>query len=273
MKNGIFLVIFLFLSGIHISKACPTIDSINITPSTCLYTADGSLVINISGGTGPFQFSIDGGQTLSASNTFTNLAPGTYIIVVESSLPCTVLDTVTVGAGSFLSASISVSSTSGFIPMTVDFTNSSFSFSGSQWDFGDGTGTVNAADTSHTYTTAGTYTATLSVSDGACTSTATVIITVNGTSSMIIPNVFSPNNDDVNDFFYPDAIGIKTMNGIIYNRYGEIVYEWNGTKGSWDGYTFPAGVPCPAGTYYYEIHAEGSDGVVYDEKGILTLLR
>lgn len=273
MKNRFFLVVFLILSGLNFSGACPVIDSINITPSTCLYTADGILVINISGGTAPFQFSIDGGQTFSASNTFTNLAPGTYFIVIESSLPCTIIDTATIGASSFLSAAIGVSSTSGFIPMSVDFTNESFSFTGSQWDFDDGTAPVSAVDTNHIYTTAGTYTTILTVTDGSCTSTDSVIITVKGTSSMTIPNVFSPNYDDVNDFFQPDAIGIKTMTCIIYNRYGEVVHEWNGTKGSWDGYTFPAGVPCPEGTYYYEIYAEGYDSVIYDEKGILTLLR
>lgn len=273
MKRGVFLVVFLMSFGADLSKACPILDSINVTPSTCLYTTDGSLVINISGGTGPFQFSIDGGQTYSATNTFTNLSPGTYFIVIESSLPCTVIDTVTVGANSFLSASITVSDISGFIPMTVDFINSSFSFSGSQWDFGDGAGAIIAVDTSHTYSTAGTYTTTLSVTDGVCTSTATVIITVGGTSSLIIPNVFSPNNDDVNDYFKPSGIGIKTMTCVIYNRYGETVHQWNGNEGSWDGYTFPSGVPCPDGTYYFEIYAEGYDGVVYDQKGYLTLLR
>ncbi|MFZ5551962.1 MAG: gliding motility-associated C-terminal domain-containing protein [Bacteroidota bacterium] len=273
MKNGIFLLVLLMSLVINRSVACPTIDSINVTPATCLNTADGMIVINISGGTAPFQFSIDGGTTFNASNTYTNLAPGTYIIVVQSAAPCSVIDTVTVGASSFLSASLSVSTISGFFPLTVDFSNSSFSFSSSQWDFGDGTPVVSVTDTSHTFTSAGTYTTTLTVTDGACTSTATVIITVGGTSSLTIPNVFSPNLDDINDIFQPAGVGIKIMTATIYNRYGEIVHVWNGPNGFWDGFTFPSGIKCSEGTYYYEIYAEGYDGVVYDEKGILTLLR
>ncbi len=45
-------------------------------------TADGEIFISLTGGLGPFQFSIDGGQTFSDDNLFDNLPSGEYDIVV-----------------------------------------------------------------------------------------------------------------------------------------------------------------------------------------------
>jgi gliding motility-associated-like protein len=56
----------------------------------------------------------------------------------------------------------------------------------------------------------------------------TVFVICNG-ANVFIPNTFSPNNDGVNDIFYPRGTGlfsIKTMR--IFNRWGEVVYEKNG---------------------------------------------
>ena len=50
---------------------------------------DGSITINSSNGTEPYQYSIDGGQTFLSSNTFNNLAAGIYDIIVEDALGCT----------------------------------------------------------------------------------------------------------------------------------------------------------------------------------------
>jgi gliding motility-associated-like protein len=65
-----------------------------------------------------------------------------------------------------------------------------------------------------------------------------------------IPNAFSPNNDGVNDhwdiealYTYPDC------SLIVYNRYGQQVYQSTGYPKPWDGsYN---GSPLPPGTYYY----------------------
>jgi len=67
-----------------------------VTDQTCGNT-DGQIVVNsVSGGSGPFQYSINGGA-FQASNTFSNLTAGTYIIRVDDAAGCIqIVDTVVV---------------------------------------------------------------------------------------------------------------------------------------------------------------------------------
>ena len=50
------------------------------------------------------------------------------------------------------------------------------------------------------------------------------------------------------------------------------MYNWNGIKGGWDGYT-TSGIECPAGVYHYIVEAKGFDGKDYKLKSNLTLIR
>lgn len=88
-----------------------------------------------------------------------------------------------------------------------------------------------------------------------------------------IPNVFTPNNDGINDVFRPTYVGIKNVNGYIYNRWGEIIYQWWGVKGYWDGHTLPAGVKVPEGTYFYIVKAYSFTDEELTKSGFVTLKR
>jgi gliding motility-associated-like protein len=89
------------------------------------------------------------------------------------------------------------------------------------------------------YTT--TYTVVVK-NNGGCTASdqLTVNVLCNG-ANMFIPNTFSPNNDGMNDLFYPRGSGIFTIKRIkIFNRWGEIVFEKgniqaNDLSKAWDG--------------------------------------
>jgi gliding motility-associated-like protein len=92
-----------------------------------------------------------------------------------------------------------------------------------------------------------TYTLTV-VSSSCGTTTSQVFVRVY--KKITIPNTFSPNNDGVNDvwnikelFTYPDCALM------VYNRYGQQVFQSTGYTNPWDG-TYK-GSPLPAGTYYY----------------------
>jgi gliding motility-associated-like protein len=69
---------------------------------------------------------------------------------------------------------------------------------------------------------------------------------------IIIPNTFSPNNDGINDYWNIDALVTYPGSSIlIFNRYGQQVYQSTGYARPWDG-TYN-GSPLPQGTYYYII--------------------
>ncbi|MFI5195658.1 MAG: gliding motility-associated C-terminal domain-containing protein [Chitinophagales bacterium] len=113
-----------------------------------------------------------------------------------------------------------------------------------------------------------------------------VKVTINGCSTsdtiivekdcyMDIPNVFTPNGDGVNDYFYPRQYltrGLTTFNMTIYNRWGQVVFQTTTLDGrGWDG-TFN-GVPQPEGVFVYLIDATFKDGQKEHHQGNVTLLR
>ena len=90
-----------------------------------------------------------------------------------------------------------------------------------------------------------------------------------------LPNVFTPNGDGVNDYFYPRQLLTKGMTSFsmnIYNRWGQLVYQTSSLDGrGWDG-NFN-GQPQPEAVYVYIIDAGFKDGQVEHHQGNLTLLR
>lgn len=92
------------------------------------------------------------------------------------------------------------------------------------------------------------------------------------TANIIIPNIFSPNNDNTNDFFKITSTKITSLNCRIYNRWGILVGELKNVNDVWDGRT-TAGLECISGVYYYVLNAMGEDGKEYDEKGVIQLIK
>lgn len=84
-------------------------------------------------------------------------------------------------------------------------------------------------------------------------------------SNIIIPNVFTPNFDSINDVFKPYLDEIEELNFSIYNRYGIIIFETNRVNGFWDGRT-TSGEPCQDGVYFCILNAVGIEGKKYKEK-------
>jgi gliding motility-associated-like protein len=94
-----------------------------------------------------------------------------------------------------------------------------------------------------------TYTLTATTRDG-CTASDTVRVVV--LKELVIPNVFSPNGDNINDTWIIEYILRYPSAKIdIFNRYGQKVYSTVGYSKAWDG-TYN-GNPLPVGTYFYVI--------------------
>ena len=70
-------------------------------------------------------------------------------------------------------------------------------------------------------------------------------------STIQLYNVFSPNDDGVNDVFSFDYDGYETMNWTLYDRWGTQIFTNNGDSNlSWDG-TLGNGAQASEGVYYY----------------------
>lgn len=131
---------------------------------------------------------------------------------------------------------------------------------------------VSRTDASHRFTfkEAGTYAVQLTTENAWCTHTDSVVIKVSE-SAIYAPNVFTPNGDGINDEFRVAYRSIIEFQCWIYNRWGAKVYEWNDPQKGWDGTI--NGRPASQGAYFYVIRALGSDGIVYNLKGDINLLR
>ena len=90
-----------------------------------------------------------------------------------------------------------------------------------------------------------------------------------------IPNVFSPNGDGVNDYFFPRqflAKGLTTFSMNIYNRWGQLIFTTTALDGrGWDGKFNSESQP--EGVYVYVIDATFKDGQKEHHQGNVTLLR
>ncbi|HSY76958.1 MAG TPA: gliding motility-associated C-terminal domain-containing protein, partial [Bacteroidia bacterium] len=90
--------------------------------------------------------------------------------------------------------------------------------------------------------------------------------------TIYIPNVFTPNNDGINDVFHVTMGGMKTYYIEIFNRWGERLFMANSPNIDWDGRS-SAGVDESDGIYYYVIKAADYTGKQYNFQGYLQLIR
>jgi len=177
---------------------------------------------------------------------------GVYTVVVTDNITgCAATQTVPVTSTSVLAA-FTQNTITGVSPLTVNFTNQSVGATTYSWNFGNGTSSLS--DPSNVFTT-GTYTVTLISMNGACTSTADVIIIVKN-SIGLIPEVFTPNGDGKNDVFEISGLDSYPNNSLqIFNRWGNPVYTAKPYKNDWDGTPNTAGKTgsskLPTATYFY----------------------
>lgn len=110
-------------------------------------------------------------------------------------------------------------------------------------------------------------------SAGGCSASDTIHI---GKSCLLdIPNIFSPNGDGVNDYFFPRDVlarGLLSFRMQIFNRWGQLIYESKSLSDrGWDG--THNGQPIPPGVLVYSIRAVFRNGVSEHYYGNVTLIR
>ncbi|MEO8762341.1 MAG: PKD domain-containing protein, partial [Bacteroidia bacterium] len=235
------------------------------------------------------------GDSTKLSSTGTNWvwSPSTGLSCVNCQYPkaspsATTIYTVTASSGACTSSAtqtvvVNQSATALFgttgliipgIPQTINFANISLNANGYSWNFGDNSGNIIATNPAHTYNAAGTYTVTLiAYSANGCNDTTNSLLSVTDTAGLTMPNVFTPNGDGINDYFIPNAHGLKTLDCTIYDRWGVKITDLDlSTQQYWDGHT-TAGLACSDGTYFYTLKATDVNGKSYSLKGFIQLIR
>ena len=142
---------------------------------------------------------------------------------------------------------------------------------GYQWNFGDGNSS-NMANPLNTYALSGVYNVTLTANNGPCVGSATNQVIVYGPESVIEPiNVITPNGDNVNDVFDLNLVGYKNLQGVILNRWGNVMAILTLGSITWDGTS--NGKLADEGVYFYQFEVEGFSGKKDFHQGFLHLYR
>ena len=129
---------------------------------------------------------------------------------------------------------------------------------------------------SQTYlvTESGTYS--VGIDNGFCSTSGSIDIElIAGLSNLesLVPNVFTPNSDNMNDLFRINSNSAVQGSMQVYNRWGTLVHEDSGSFTSWDGKI--NGKDAGAGVYFYIIQVNPGCSEVPDTEldGTVTLFR
>jgi gliding motility-associated-like protein len=179
-----------------------------------------------------------------------------YSIMVTDSVRCKIDDTFQVSALPLPKIDFT------YIPEAVYYQNPVVTFTNSTtdaslwlWDFGDSTSSI-LENPIHTFTAVRSYDVTLHVTgNNGCVDSLTQVIDVKEVQ-LVIPNVFTPNGDGINDTFVITDLDKYISNSfVVYTRWGKKVYEKNNyISGEWDGRNLSDG------TYYFVLKCTGYFG-------------
>ena len=144
----------------------------------------------------------------------------------------------------------------------VLFTNSSIGDQISAWDwyFIDNKGNIsNQQNTTYFFKDAGTYPVALVVKNiWGCADTVVKALKIEEDLTIYIPDVFTPNGDGLNETFLPVLRSIKHYNLMIFNRWGEKLFETNDLNQGWNGIFND--VDCPNDVYVWKILISATNG-------------
>lgn len=143
------------------------------------------------------------------------------------------------------------------------------------WDFGDGTQrTFSAGDNvQHTYADTGQYVIALYLeNEGGCQDSAFIPLCVEPAQTLFVPNAFTPNGDGLHETFRAKGIGIVEFRMMVFNRWGEKLFESNSMDVGWDGTYQGEKVMNDVYTYLIAYRDISSPELKY-KKGVVAVVR
>lgn len=112
--------------------------------------------------------------------------------------------------------------------------------------------------------------------EAGCSSSATSIISIFENATIFIPNAFSPDGNELNQYFQIEGnkIDPSDFSMQIFNRWGELIFESNNIEIGWNGNYGPNNTAAPSGVYTYQVRYR-FDGMQESKtiQGHLSLLR
>jgi len=244
--------------SVEVEVSEPEIMSMNIaglSNISCFDANDASLSYTANGGTPPYSCEWNNG---ASSDALHNLSPGEYSIIVTDANECELLyDTIFIEQPIELKADYTIKnpeywdSNDGSIEIEPSGGTSPYSYYFTNID-GERINKTNALGS-------GDYILYLS-DENQCLLIDTLSLGADYEVKLIIPNTFTPNNDNKNDVFLVKSLSPLSYYSIsIRSRWGQKLFESNDIYNSWDGKY--KGRVCSPGVYYYQIQYQSRDKI------------
>ena len=247
--------------GVH---QLPEITSIATTPDTCGYNT-GTITAQAQG-VSPLNYALNG-STPQTDSIFNALANGNYNLMIVDGNGCTASQTAVVENINITQAQFTATPNIGTAPTEVEFINQSTDATNAIWYIlSDTFYTQNA---NYTFTDTGLYNMMLVAYNNTlnCSDTAFGEVQIVPPLYINIPNVITPNYDQINDVFSIDIEGAKGISCSIFNRWGNQILSFEQpmspylqTLNIWDAITTDNTIYSD-GTYFYVIYVITPTGI------------
>ncbi len=258
--------------------------SLDYTDVTCNGEGDGTItIVNPMGGNGDYSYSFSGGA-FGTESSFTGLQDGEYIIVMEDSSGsgCQSTQIATINEPGLLVLDLGPpvqTNLGNEVSFSIEDQLGDFVIDNIEWTVGGEvicsnptcTSIIIEANENTNITVEATY-------NGGCIADDLTQILVTQVVDVVIPNVFSPNNDGNNDVFYVNSDDVEAVISMrVYDRWGELVFasEENHPASDpsygWDG-SFK-GEPVNPGVFVYVVEVLFINGTTEQIGGDVTIVR
>lgn len=220
----------------------------------------------------PFHYLWDDGCTDSVR---TNLCEGTYPLIYKDTNGCTYHDTSTIVLSHLLD-NVSVWSDDSVVFSGLNTQLHATFIEGATYQWSPSLYLNNPNTYNPIATPDETTLFSLVITDkNGCTDTLSLLVkcieVTCGKEDLFIPNIFTPNGDGLNDQLCFRNQYVTDFKFLLYNRWGELVFESNDVNQCWDGRYKES--DCPAGVYMYTCRYKCINGIENETKGDVTLIR
>ncbi len=242
----------------------------------CWNAIDGNIAVgNISGSTGPYQFSLNG-TAFQSDTLFAGLPPGDYTVAVQDVNGCIFSENISIGAVPPIVAEAQDETlVCGETVMLQPVVVSSLPV---LWQWSDSSGVVSTADRLQV-SSPGVYIFTVTNDCESMTGNINVQAEPLAEARLIyLPNSFSPNDDGINDcyrgYVAPD-LEIISYELKIFDRWGDLLFETEDIEGCWDGWFRGKEMDPAVMVYWLRMRVRNCDGQEVDlfRKGDVNLVR
>jgi gliding motility-associated-like protein len=227
-----------------------------------------------------FVWDLDNGNSSNETNPQATYTEGTYDVSLS------VVDLNSLCEGSIILenyinvlpqpiSSFSIDSDSLFYGMPVQISNNALNATSFLYQFNEGE-TSEEEEPSYIFPSIGEYTIwQFAQNEYECADTSSLRVTILGNSHTFwVPNAFTPNSNAINDSFYPTYSNVERYRMQIFDRWGIVVFDEEGTQPKWNGKDQTKNAEDQKSDHYtYLIQYETVDAKVHQVRGTVTLIR